>query len=102
VDGVSSMRSRLHGESRAHVESRSSRSRADGGMVAREVVEVGAMTELMPSPGGEPGLGCAPVLGTQAVENSIPGGEWIVAKAVRSTDQRLFQEGRRDWTKFRG
>jgi hypothetical protein len=35
----------------AYVESRSSRSRADGGIVARGVVLVGAMVEPMPDPG---------------------------------------------------
>jgi hypothetical protein len=49
VHYVNSVGSGFKNGTDAYVESRSSLSRADGGIVAREVVLVGAMVELIPS-----------------------------------------------------
>ena len=72
MDCVNSVHSSLKNGTGAYVESRSSRSRADGGIVAREVVLVGAMVEPMPYPGR--GLGSVRRAGlkTQIVDKAGP------------------------------
>lgn len=81
----------------AYVESRSSLSRADGGIVAREVVLVGVMVELIPSPGEELGLLRTFALKTQTVDKAGPRRQIDVSKRDRMDRLgRFCDEGRGD------
>jgi hypothetical protein len=102
VDGVNSVDSPLKNGTGAYVESRSSRSRADGGIVAREVVVVGAMVEPMPYPGE--GLGSVRRFGLRAQIFDKAGPRRQTDRSKRNQIDRpepICGEGRREEAVFK-